>query len=165
MVAVYPGSFDPITYGHLDIITRASKFVDTLVVAVLNNSAKSPMFSVEERIVMLKKTCADLGLKNIKFTDFSGLLIDFAKEISANVIIRGLRAVTDFEYEFQMALTNRSLNSSVETLFISTSTQYLYLSSSVVKEVAILGGDISFMVPAIVGDEIKKKLEKIKREA
>lgn len=157
MVAVYPGSFDPVTYGHLDIIKRASKFADKLIVAVLNNSSKSPMFSVDERILMLRQTCGDIN--NVEFAVFSGLLIDFAKSISANTIVRGLRAVTDFEYEFQMALTNRSLSEDIETLFISTSTQYLYLSSSIVKEVAVLGGDVSFMVPDVVEAAIGRKIE------
>ena len=156
MTAVYPGSFDPATYGHLDIIERASKFVDRLIVAVLNNSAKQPMFSVDERLMMLKETCK--GFNNIEFTAFSGLLIDFAKECGANAIIRGLRAVSDFEYEFQMALTNKILNDEVETLFISTSAQYAYLSSSIVKEVAALGGNVDSMVPDIIGERLLQKI-------
>ena len=156
MIAVYPGSFDPVTYGHLDIIARASKFADKLVVAVLNNGAKRPMFGVDERVEMLMKTCGHI--ENVEFAVFSGLLIDFAREVCANAIVRGLRAVTDFEYEFQMALTNRSLNDSIETLFISTSTQYLYLSSSIVKEVALLGGNVDSMVPDVVQAEIMRKL-------
>jgi len=159
MIAVYPGSFDPVTYGHLDIIARASKFADRLVVAVANNSAKLPMFSPEERLEMLRKTCGDVN--NIEFAVFSGLLVDFAAKTQADVIIRGLRAVTDFEYEFQMALTNRNLDDKIETLFISTSTQHLYLSSSIVKEVAYLGGNVDSMVPNIVGEAIKRKLKRV----
>jgi len=158
MVAVYPGSFDPVTFGHLDIIERATKFADKLIVAVLSNSSKAPMFSVDERLLMLKEACGHID--NVEFAVFSGLLVDFAKEASANAIIRGLRAVTDFEYEFQMALTNRSLCDDIETLFISTSTQYLYLSSSIVKEVALLGGDVGLMVPRGVEEKMLKKIEK-----
>jgi len=152
MIAIYPGTFDPATYGHLDVISRASKFVDKLIVAVLNNSAKTPLFSVDERLTMLHDVCG--GYENIEIMTFSGLLIDFAKNHNANVIIRGLRAVSDFEYEFQMALTNKILNEEIETLFMSTSAQHAYLSSSIVKEVAILEGDVGSMVP----DTIKKRL-------
>ena len=159
MIAVYPGSFDPVTFGHLDIITRASKFADKLVVAVLSNSSKAPMFSADERLVMLKEACG--GLDNVEFAVFSGLLVDFSKSVSADAIVRGLRAVSDFEYEFQMALTNRSLCDDIETLFIPTSTQYLYLSSSIVKEVAMFGGDIGSMVPGFVNNEIMKKISKL----
>lgn len=143
--AVYPGSFDPTTNGHLDIIKRASKFVDQLVVGVLENPSKKPLFSTEERVEHIKMLTNDL--KNVQVMPFSGLLCDFVKHVDAKLVIRGLRAVTDFEYEFQMALTNRSLYTDMETLFIPTSTQFLYLSSSVVKEIAMFGGDISAMVP------------------
>ncbi len=143
--AVYPGSFDPTTNGHLDIIKRASSFVDQLVVGVLENPSKTPLFSIKERVEHLK-TLTD-ELKNVEIMPFSGLLSDFVKKVEAKLVIRGLRAVSDFEYEFQMALTNRSLNENLETLFIPTSTQFLYLSSSVVKEIAMFGGDISDMVP------------------
>jgi len=156
MIAIYPGTFDPATYGHLDIILRASKVVDKLIVAVLNNSAKQPMFTVDERLQMLQETCKDI--KNIEITAFSGLLIEFAKQSGANAIIRGLRAVSDFEYEFQMALTNKILNEEVETLFISTSARYAYLSSSIVKEVAALGGSVESMVPAFIGDKLLQKI-------
>jgi len=143
--AVYPGSFDPTTNGHLDIIKRASGFVDRLVVGVLENPSKTPLFSIGERVEHLKMLTDEL--KNVEVMPFSGLLSDFVKKIEAKLVIRGLRAVSDFEYEFQMALTNRSLNENLETLFIPTSTQFLYLSSSVVKEIAMFGGDISDMVP------------------
>jgi len=156
MTAVYPGTFDPATYGHLDIIMRASKLVDKLIVAVLNNSAKQPIFSVDERLIMLKEACK--GIDNIEFATFSGLLIEFVKDCRANVVIRGLRAVSDFEYEFQMALTNKILDDEIETLFISTSAQYAYLSSSIVKEVAALGGNVESMVPDVIGYRLLEKI-------
>lgn len=160
MIAVYPGSFDPITLGHMDIISRASKIADKLIVAVLNNPSKSPpMFSVEERLTMLEETCGHI--KNIQFATFSGLLIEFAAKSNAKAIIRGLRAVTDFEYEFQMALTNKSLNENIETLFISTSNQYSYLSSSIVKEVAILGGNVDSMVSETIKKRLTEKISKL----
>ena len=159
MIAVYPGSFDPITYGHLDIISRASNFTDKLIVAVLKNSAKSPMFSVDERLEMLRCACAQI--KNIEIMAFSGLLVEFAKRVQANAIIRGLRAVSDFEYEFQMAQTNKSLACDIETLFISTSPQFSYLSSSIVKEVAVLGGNVESMVPAVLLDKLLRKVGKL----
>ncbi len=155
--AVYPGSFDPTTNGHIDIIKRASGFVDTLVVAVLENPSKNPLFSVEERVEHIKMLTGDL--ENVCVMPFSGLLADFVKKINANFVIRGVRTITDFEYEFQMALTNRSLNKNMETLFIPTSTQVLYLSSSVVKEVAMFGGDISDMVPEKLKNIIVEKFE------
>ena len=159
LIAVYPGSFDPTTYGHLDIIARASRFVDRLFVAVLNNSAKNPLFTVEERIAQLKEMTADLP--NVEIDSFSGLLVDYAHSQSAKIIIRGLRAVTDFEYEFQMALTNRSMAQDIETLFISTSTQHLYLSSSIVKEVARFGGNIDEMVPPLVRESLHRKMREL----
>jgi len=155
MKAVYPGSFDPATYGHLDIINRAARFADELIVAVLNNSAKQSLFNVEERMAHLELLTADLG--NVKVECFSGLLVDFVDKVGANMVIRGLRAVSDFDYEFQMALTNRSLNSNVETLFMTASTQYQYLSSGLVKEVAKLGGNTKDMVPAIILEELSKR--------
>jgi pantetheine-phosphate adenylyltransferase len=156
MKAVYPGSFDPTTYGHLDIIRRAASFTDELTVAVLNNSAKQPFFTVEERIEHLKQLTAAYG--NVKVKSFSGLLVDFADSCGANIIVRGLRAVTDYEYEFQMALTNRSLNNKIETLFMPSSTQYQYLSSGLVKEVAKLGGNPVDMVPGLIIKALKDKI-------
>ena len=145
MKAIYPGSFDPATNGHLDIITRAEKFCEKLVVAVLDNSSKKCLFSVEERVDHLKM----LTMNNPKITvkSFKGLLVDFAEKENANLIIRGLRALTDFEYEFQMALTNRKLDERIETIFIPTSLEMLYVSSSVVKEIAKHGGNLEKLVP------------------
>ncbi len=145
MIAIYPGSFDPPTNGHLDIIARAAQFCDKLIVAVANNSAKRPFLTADERIHYIKEITS--SFPNVSVASFQGLTVDFAKSQGADAIIRGLRAVSDFEYEFQMALTNRNLNERLETLFISTSLQYLYLSSSIVREVLVLGGDISGMVP------------------
>ena len=158
--AIYPGSFDPVTFGHIDMIERSAKMVDELVVAILNNSAKNPLFSVKERVSMLDEiTC---HLPNVKITCFDGLLIDFARKIEATIIIRGLRAVTDFEYELQIAQTNRIINSQVDTIFLTTSLEYAYLSSSSVKEIASFGGDISQCVPDFVADLIYEKYQ-IKR--
>ncbi len=143
--AIYPGSFDPITFGHLDIIERSSKIVDELVVGVLNNSAKNSLFSVEERVSMIEEMVADFP--NVKVASFNGLLVDFMKKIDATIIIRGLRAVTDFEYEIQIAQSNHVQNPEVETIFLTTNLQYSYLSSTIVKEFASYGGDISKFVP------------------
>ena len=154
--AIYPGSFDPVTFGHLDIITRSSKIVDELIIGVLMNKAKTPLFSVEERVKMLEEvTC---NLPNVRIIPFEGLLVDFAKELDAKVVIRGLRAITDFEYELQMAQTNQKLQSDIETLFLTTSLDYSYLSSTTVKEVAAFGGDISQFVPEAVADRMKDKM-------
>ena len=155
--AIYPGSFDPVTYGHLDIIKRSSKIVDQLIVGVLNNNAKNPLFSVEERVKMLKEVTKDLD--NVKIVPFNGLLIDFARVQEADVVIRGLRAITDFEYELQMSQTNHKLEPSVETMFLTTSIEYSYLSSTTVKEIAAFGGDISQFVPEAVARELQKKIK------
>lgn len=144
-IAVYPGSFDPCTNGHLDIIKRVSGFFDKVIVAVLCNSSKTPLFSAEERVEILKNATADIP--NIEVISFSGLLVDFMKEHNANIVVKGLRAVSDFEYEFQMALTNRKLCDDIETLFISASTEYMFLSSSIVKEIASYDGDLSGLIP------------------
>ena len=157
MKAIYPGSFDPVTFGHIDIIERAARICDELIVGVLQNKAKSPLFSVEERVTMLNEVTKNM--KNVKIIPFEGLLIDFAKQMDAQVIMRGLRAITDFEYELQMSQTNRKLNSDVETLFLTTSLDYSYLSSTTVKEVASFQGDISQFVPAFVADEVTKKIK------
>ena len=154
--AIYPGSFDPVTYGHLDVIKRAAKIFDELTVSVLNNNLKTPLFSVEERVNILKEATKDLP--NIKVESFSGLLIDYAKVKKINVAIRGLRAITDFEYELQTAQTNRKLsNGDLDTMFLTTSLEYAYLSSSSVKEIASFNGDISQCVPEFVAKLIYEK--------
>lgn len=155
--AVYPGSFDPVTYGHLDIITRSAALADELIVGVLNNKAKIPLFSVEERVKMLDDVTKDLS--NVRVIPFEGLLIDFAKEMDATMVIRGLRAITDFENELSMAQTNHKLSPEVETVFLTTSLEYAYLSSTVVKEVAAFGGDVSQFVPKDIGDKIREKIK------
>lgn len=159
--AIYPGSFDPMTNGHLDIITRSASIVDELIVGVLVNKAKIPLFSVEERVKMLGEATKDMG--NVKIVPFEGLLIDFAKQMDAKVIVRGLRAITDFEYELQMSQTNRKLNPEVETLFMTTSLEYSYLSSTTVKEVASFDGDISQFVPAFVAEQVTEKIKEKRR--
>ena len=156
--AIYPGSFDPVTFGHLDIIKRSSKMVDELYVGVLDNSAKTPLFTAEERVKMLEEMTKELT--NIKVVKFHGLLIDFASQIQATVLIRGLRAITDFEYELQMAQANHKLNSSIETIFLSTSVEYSYISSTTVKEIGKLGGDITSFVPDVVAKELFLKTSK-----
>ena len=159
--AIYPGSFDPVTNGHIDIITRAASIADELIVGVLQNKAKTPLFSVEERVIILREVTKNL--KNVKIIPFEGLLIDFATQMDAKVIIRGLRAITDFEYELQMSQTNRKLNSDIETLFLTTSLEYSYLSSTIVKEVASFGGDISQFVPEFVADQVTEKMKAKRR--
>ena len=156
--AIYPGSFDPVTNGHLDVIRRASGLVDELIVGVLNNKAKTPLFSVEERVKMLKEVTKDLD--NIRIVPFDGLLVEFASRMNAGLVIRGLRAITDFEYELQMAQTNHKLAEDIETVFLTTSLEYSYLSSTIVKEVAAFGGDISQFVPEHVEEKIKSKITK-----
>mgnify|MGYP000629723666 CR=1 FL=1 len=153
--AIYPGSFDPVTFGHLDIITRSSKIVDELIIGVLMNKAKTPLFSVEERVKMLKEVTKDLD--NIRIVPFDGLLVEFASRMNAGLVIRGLRAITDFEYELQMSQTNRKVAPEVDTIFFTTSLEYAYLSSSIVKEVARYGGDISAFVAEPVEKAIKQK--------
>ena len=153
--AIYPGSFDPVTNGHVDIILRSSKIVDKLIVGVLNNSAKKSLFSVEERVSMLKELTKDLP--NVEVTSFDGLLVDYMWEIDASIIVRGLRAVTDFEYELQIAQTNHIENTDIETIFLTTNLQYSYLSSTIVKEFASYGGDISKFVPEQFVDRIYEK--------
>lgn len=153
---VYPGSFDPITNGHIDIIERASKIFDEVVVVVLVNVDKKGLFSIDERVKLIEKVVE--CYKNVKVESFNGLLIDFMKEKDAKLIIKGLRAVSDFEYEFQMALMNNKLDSSIETVFMMTSAQYSYLSSSSVKQVAKFGGCIKGLVPDYIIPDIIKKI-------
>ena len=154
-IGIYPGSFDPVTLGHLDIIERASRLVDKLIIGVLVNGTKKPMFSLEERVALLKEVTKDMP--NVVVEANTGLLVDFAKEKNATVIFRGLRAVSDFEYELQIAQTNHKLNPNVDTVFLTTSVEYSYVSSSIVREVASYDGDISQFVPECIVDEIYKK--------
>lgn len=156
--AIYPGSFDPVTFGHLDIIRRSSSLVDELIVGVLNNNAKSPLFSVEERVKMLWE--ATKNIPKVRIVPFEGLLVEFARKMDAGMVIRGLRAITDFEYELQMAQTNHKLEPGIETVFLTTSLEYSYLSSTIVKEVAVFGGDISQFVPSAVIGKIQEKINK-----
>ncbi|WP_034452227.1 pantetheine-phosphate adenylyltransferase [Butyrivibrio sp. AE2032] len=157
-IAVYPGSFDPVTYGHLDIIRRASSMFDELIVAVMCNSAKTPLFTLDERVKMLKESVKDLS--NVRIESFSGLLIDYCKENDIHIVIRGLRAITDFEYELQIAQTNKELShDQVDTVFLTTNLKYSYLSSSVVKEIASYKGDITPCVSDFVADALYKKYE------
>ncbi len=153
--AIYPGSFDPVTNGHMDIIRRSANIVDELYVGVLNNRAKNSLFSVDERVSMLKELTCDLP--NVRVVSFDGLLVDFAKDIQATLIIRGLRAVTDFEYELQIAQTNHVEYEEIETIFLTSSLQYSYLSSTIVKEFASYGGDISHFVPPAMIERIYAK--------
>ena len=154
-IAVYPGSFDPVTNGHMDIIKRAAKQFDELVVGVLMNSSKTPLFSIDERVKILNEVVKDIP--NVYVKPFQGLSINFVKECNAQTIIRGLRATTDFEYELQMAQTNRILDYEVDTMCFITNLRYAYLSSSIVKEVAMFGGDVSSFVSPYVEQELKKK--------
>ena len=159
--AVYPGSFDPVTLGHLDIIERSAAIMDKVIVGVLLNHAKSPLFSVEERVNMLRN--ATSHLPNVEIKSFGGLTIDFARENGAKTIIRGLRAITDFEYELQLSQTNRVMAPEIDTLFMTTSLNYSYLSSSMVKEIAMYGGDISAFLPPDVVKLVQEKMIMIKR--
>jgi len=155
--AVYPGSFDPITNGHIDIIERSAKIFDKVYVAILQNSSKSPLFSVDERRSLIERVTTHIP--NIEVTVFDGLLVDYMKQIGASVIIKGLRAVSDFEYEFQMALTNSKLDSEIETLFMMASAQNQYLSSSIVKEVARYKANLDGLVPGSIMQDIYNKIE------
>lgn len=157
--AIYAGSFDPVTYGHMDIISRSSGIVDELIVGVLNNRAKSPLFSVEERVKMLEEVTE--GLDNVKIRSFTGLLVEFAKECEAHIIVRGLRAISDFDHELQMAQTNRIMSPGLDTMFFSTSLEYAYLSSTTVKEVAAYGGDISAFVPPCVAEKLRCRMHEL----
>lgn len=162
IIAVYPGSFDPATYGHLDIIQRASVSFDKVIVGVLHNSAKSPLFSAEERANILKEATREMS--NVIVKSFDGLSVNFARDNHAKVIVRGLRAVTDFEYELQMAQTNRVLAPDIDTVFLTTNLEYAYLSSTIMKEVAYFGGDISKFAPQEIVKAVKSKIYEKSRE-
>lgn len=153
--AIYPGSFDPVTFGHLDIISRSAKMVDKLIIAVLINKSKSSLFSMEERVRMISEYVKEY--KNVEVHSFSGLTVDYAKEVGATMIVRGLRAVTDFEYELQLAQTNKVMAEDIDTLFLATNLKYSYLSSSIVKEISSYNGDISAFVPRMVENAMKEK--------
>ncbi|MDG6773909.1 pantetheine-phosphate adenylyltransferase [Thiomicrorhabdus sp. ZW0627] len=155
ITAVYPGTFDPITCGHYDLIERAARFYDRLVIAVADNRNKQSLFTLEERVELAKSVTA--GLPNVEVVGFSGLLVDFVQEIGGNVLLRGLRAVSDFEYEFQLASMNRKLAPDVETMFMTPAEQYAFISSSLVREISALGGDVSEFVHPVVAEALKRK--------
>jgi pantetheine-phosphate adenylyltransferase len=154
--AVYPGSFDPLTNGHVDVIERAGKLFDRIIVAVARNESKQPLFDLEERLELVRRSVG--SLPNVEADSFDGLLVDYVRQRSAQAIVRGLRAVSDFEFEFQLALMNRKLNENVETIFMMPKDTYTFLSSRIVKEIARLGGDVSAFVPPVVGRALLKKL-------
>jgi pantetheine-phosphate adenylyltransferase len=156
--AIYPGSFDPLTNGHLDVIQRAAKLFDRVIVAVAHNASKSPLFTADERAGLLATTLADVGAANVEVDRFDGLLVDYVARRGGCAVVRGLRAVSDFEFEFQLALMNRKLNESVETIFLMPKDTYSFLSSRLVKEIARLGGDVSAFVPAHVRDALRVRL-------
>ncbi|MBM3249885.1 MAG: pantetheine-phosphate adenylyltransferase [Candidatus Omnitrophica bacterium] len=157
-VAIYPGTFDPVTYGHIDLIKRAQEVFSEVIVAVARNPHKGPLFSLEERVAMIRKATA--GLKGVEIESFDGLVVDYARKHKAKVLIRGLRMLSDFEYEFQMALTNRKLAPDIETIFLMPQESYSYLSSKLLKEAATLGADLSSFVPDFVEEALKIKLHK-----
>ncbi len=159
--AIYPGTFDPVTYGHIDVIERARGIFDRVIVTVARNVVKKPLFTVEERVSMLRQ--AVRGLPNVEVDSFRGLLVDYARKKRATAIVRGLRAVSDFEYEFQMALTNRKLAEKISTVFLMPHEKYTYLNSSIVREIALLGGDVSEFVPPDVCRRLMRKLKGSRR--
>lgn len=161
-IAVYPGSFDPITNGHLDLVHRALEFVDVLIIAILLNPEKQPLFTVKERIELIRAVLPENH--RVRIEQFNGLLVDYVAKKGARMLLRGLRAVTDFDYEFQMALMNRRLAPQIETVFLVPAEQYSYVSSSLVKEISILGGDVSGLVPPEVEKKMKEKFRKMKRK-
>jgi len=157
-IGIYPGSFDPITLGHLDVITRSAKIVDKLIIGVLNNSSKKSLFTPEERVDMIREVTKDIP--NVEVESFSGLVVEYAELKQANILVRGLRAITDFEYELQIAQVNHKQNPNVDTIFFTTSVEYSYISSSLVKEFASYGSDVSQFVPPLIVDKLKDKYKK-----
>ncbi len=160
-IGIYPGSFDPVTFGHIDIIMRSAKLVDKLIIGVLKNSSKTPLYTTDERVEFLKEITKDIN--NVEIESYQGLLVDFADEKNANILVRGLRAITDFEYELQLAQTNHKLNPRVDTVFLTTSVEYAYLSSSTVREIASYGGDVSQFVPECIVKTIYDKFNRTRR--
>jgi pantetheine-phosphate adenylyltransferase len=158
-IAIYPGTFDPITYGHIDVIERAAEIFDTIIVAVARNSSKQPLFTMEERAALI--TAVVKKYPNVKVDSFRGLLVEYARKKKATSIVRGLRAVSDFEYEFQMALTNRKLVGNISTVFLMPHEKYTYLNSTIVREIGLYGGDISEFVPPLVRKALKKKVTEL----
>ena len=158
-IAVYPGTFDPVTYGHIDLIKRAAKIFDRVIVAVANNESKGVLFSVAERVSMLEDVVRDI--KNVEIDDFDGLVVSYVQECGSHVMIRGLRMLSDFEYEFQMALTNRKLANNIETIFMMPHQDYSYISSKLIKEAAMLGADVSDFLPAKAEKALKEKLKRM----
>lgn len=156
ITAVYPGTFDPVTYGHIDLIKRGLEIFDELVVAVAHNPGKSPLFSVKERVEMLREVT--WGMERVKVDDFNGLLVDYVKSVGGKVILRGVRVISDFELEFQMALTNRQLDESIETVFMMPKEEYAYFSSRIIKEISSLDADLKGFVPPFVEKRLKEKL-------
>ena len=161
-IAIYPGSFDPVTNGHLDIVARGLKLFDKIIVAIMHNPGKNAMFTLEERIDMLKVSLKRFS--NVEIDTFDGLTVEYAKKKKAQGILRGLRALSDFEYEFQMALMNRKLNREVETIFLMTGMRWIYTSSSIIKEAARFGGNVNGMVPSLVQQKLKKKFGQTKKK-
>jgi pantetheine-phosphate adenylyltransferase len=165
-IAVYPGSFDPITNGHIDLLERALKIFDKIIIAIAANPGKDPLFSPEERLDMIKVSLADHPLKDqVKVDLFHGLLVDYVQSIPSRAVIRGLRAISDFEYEFQMALMNRKLNADIETAFIMTGMRWIFISSRIIKEVVMSGGDVSGLVPVNVEQKLVEKLGGAKKNS
>lgn len=162
-IGVYPGTFDPITLGHADIIRRGSKLVDRLIIGVTTNPSKNPMFSTEERLAMVEREVANLGLDNVEIVGFNALLMKFAKAQGANVIVRGLRAVADFEYEYQMAGMNQQIDADIETVFLMADVSLQPIASKLVKEIALFGGDVSPFVSAAVRDDVVARVETVGR--
>lgn len=160
--AICPGSFDPVTNGHLDIITRAAGIFDEVIVAVGNNPDKKTLFTIEERVALLKKVIADTGLKNVRVDYFEGLQVNYARAQKAQVIVKGLRALSDFEYEFQMALTNKKLAPELETMFMMTEHKYAFLSSSLVKQIVLFGGNPEGLIPPVVFESLQAKMAEVR---